>query len=83
MDVLAAIYETVESWGLHRGGWLFISALALLPAIVGGNMVQFYLTRWMRRELSFKQVLRPLIGNFAVMLAGAAIIAATIYMYTR
>ena len=81
MDTLTSIFNAIESLGIHRGGWIFVAALAVIPALVGGNMLIFYLDKVLKREVSLRAAWRPLLANFLVALISASVIGTAIYVY--
>ena len=82
MDILTQIYQKIESFGLHRYGWLFAAAVLLIPAIVSGNMVQHYLTLLLRRQEPWRRLIKPLIGNLVLALLCGGIIVVAIMQYS-
>ncbi len=66
---------------MHRYGWLFAAAVLIVPALVAGNMTQFYLTKLARREAPPATLIKPLAGNFLVMIVCATIIAIALYLH--
>ncbi len=81
LETLAQIYTSIEAWGLHRYGWLFIAAVLVIPAVVAGNMVQFYLTALVRRKAPAASLIKPLVGNFLVLMICSTVIAVAFYLY--
>ncbi len=81
METLEHFYASIEAWGLHRYGWLFAAAVLVVPALVAGNMVQFYLTKLARREASPAALVKPLAGNLLIMIVCATVIAIALYLH--
>lgn len=60
------IYDTIETWGnlgLHRYGWLFVSLVLIIPAIVCGNMCVYYCTAITRAKTLNKKTFLTLTLN--------------------
>lgn len=81
MDTLLSVYQTIESLGIHRGGWLFVAILLLIPALVSGNMFIVYVSKVLNREILLQVAWKPLAANLATVIATALVIATAAYMY--
>lgn len=75
------ILNTIEDLGIHRGGWIVVSVLLLVPAIVSVNMIQFYLTKVFQRKLSWSAAAKPLLGNLLIAFVSIAVMGTTLILY--
>ena len=80
--------ETIKTFleGLYQSphysyGWLVLAALAILPAIVSGNLVQHDLSRLIRGKNQHVGNIKPLLLNTAILLICVSIIAYATYLY--
>ena len=82
MEILTQAYTYIEGWGIHRYGWLFVAAVALIPALVSGNMLQFYLTKLFRQKAPVAVLLKPVLGNLLILVICTTVIATAMYLHS-
>lgn len=81
---MESLYDGIQAWtsmGLHHYGWLFVSLLLVIPAIVCGNMLIFYFEKFFDAHVNRKEIVKPLILNLLGVLACVAVFLITWVQY--
>jgi len=81
MDTIRTILQAIYDSPHYAFGWIVIACLAVLPAIVSGNLVQHYLTRLGKGEIPITAAGKLLLLNIAVLTTCVSIMAYAFYLY--
>lgn len=79
---MSEILSTIESLGIHRGGWIVVSALLIIPALVSVRTIQFLISEVLQRRLDWRKAVKPLLGNLLIACISIAVIGNTIVLYS-
>jgi len=63
MEAIKTFLESIFTSPHYSYGWLVLAVLAILPAIVSGNIIQHDLCKLFNRKASLIQSAKPLLFN--------------------
>jgi len=81
MEAIKTFLESIFTSPHYSYGWLVLAVLAILPAIVSGNIIQHDLCKLFNRKASLIQSAKPLLFNVTILLLCIAVIAYAFYLY--
>lgn len=81
MDTIKTFLDALYSSPHYAFGWIVLALLAILPAIVSGNLVQHYLTQLSKGEITIAVVYKQLLLNLVVLVICVYIMAYAFYLY--
>jgi len=81
MDTIKTFYAALYNSPHYSFGWVVFACMAILPAIVSGNLVQHHLTRLAKNKASFAKEGKPLLFNAVILALCICIIAHAFYLY--
>ncbi len=81
MDAIKTFLEMLFNSPHYAHGWLVLAALAILPAIVSGNLIQHDISMLLTGKNIKQNFYKTLLLNIAILLICIAIIANAFYLY--
>ncbi len=81
MDTIKSFLDALFGSPHYAFGWIVLAFLAILPAIVSGNLVQHYLTRLAKGETTVIAIYKQLLFNLVVLTICVCIMAYAFYLY--
>jgi len=81
MDAINTFYEALYNSPHYSFGWVAFACLAILPAIVSGNLVQYHLTRLAKSEAGLAKEGKLLPFNAVVLAICIFIIAYAFHLH--
>jgi hypothetical protein len=81
MDTAKNFFETLYNSPHYTYGWIILAVLAILPAIVSGNLIQHDLSKYLSGKISLKKILKPMLYNMVIFIACICIMAYAFYVY--
>ncbi len=81
MDTVKNFIEALFNAPHYSYGWLVLAALAILPAIVSGNLIQQDLSNYISGKSEFNQITKPLLLNLIIFIICTCILAYAFYLY--
>lgn len=81
MSAIKAFLESLYAAPHYAFGWIVLACIAILPAIVSGNLVQHYLSKLTKGEITLATVSKSLLLNLVVLVLCVYIIAYALYLY--
>lgn len=81
MEAIKSFLENIFASPHYAYGWLVLAALAFLPAIVSGNIIQQDLSKFFNGQTSLNQTVIPLLLNLAILILCLGVIGYAFYLY--
>jgi len=75
MDFLVSAFHEISSLPIYRHGWVLFGVLAIIPAIVSVNVLQQSIAQLLLGQGTAKQLVKPILTNFIIVLASVSVIA--------
>ncbi len=81
MNTIKTFLETLSNSPHYSYGWLVLAALAILPAIVSGNLIQVDLSKLFKYKFKQAHTIKSLLLNISILLVCICIFAYAFYLY--
>jgi len=81
MDTIKTFIEALSNSPHYAYGWLVLAALAILPAIVSGNLILQDLAKLLNNNSNQTVIAKSLLFNFIILLICICILAYAFYVY--
>lgn len=81
MEATKTFIESIFSSPHYAYGWLVLAILAILPAIVSGNIIQHDLSKLFNGQSSLAETVKPLVFNLTILVICIGVIAYAFYLY--